>query len=117
MNIPSNTKNSRFFEDVFARFRPALTFVGFDSGGDVKHGLGVKQVIERGLVEDSIENFLIRQLADRAKNELWPRSKSDEANISKTHLVNHNSSVVQSRCFVALISLVMTQNQLRLQKS
>ena len=115
MNIPANSKNTRFNEDLFARFRPALTFVGFDAGDEISHGLGVKQVIERGLVEESIENFLIRQITDRAKSELWPRSKSKEANISRTHLVNHNSSVIQSRCFVALISLVMTQNQLRFQ--
>ena len=115
MNIPSNTTNTRFHEDIFARFRPALTFNGFDSGEDVSHGLGVKQVIERGLLEESLENYLIRQISDRAKSELWPRDKAEEANISRTHLVNHNSSVVQSRCFVALISLVMSHNQLRFQ--
>ena len=105
--VPANTKNSRFYHDLYARHRPALTFTGFDNGGDSRYGLGLKQVIERSLNGRSLENQLIRRLTETAILDL---RKREEAN-SKMHGVNHNTEVFQARSFVALLSLLLEHNQ------
>ena len=112
MNLPPNVKNTRFLTDNFAKHRPALTFVGFDNGDDNSHGLGVKQVIERAKESKSLENFIIRHLVNRAAAEMWHRERAEQPNVSKTHVVNHNSSIVQARAFAALFSLVLTENKM-----
>ena len=114
MNLPPNVKNTRFLTDNFAKHRPALTFTGFDNQGDNAHGLGIKQVIERAEDNKSLENFIIRNLVSRAAAEMWPRQRADQPNVSRTHVVNHNSSIVQARAFAALFSLVLTQNKMLL---
>ncbi len=109
IDVPPNKPNTRFFEDAFARSRPALTLAGFDNGGDHQFGYGLKQVIERSLDVDTVEHQIIQFLFDRAT--LDPDvNDSMEAN-AKTFAVNRNSQVFSARCFIALLTLILEKNK------
>ncbi|MFK7845401.1 MAG: hypothetical protein AB8G77_08875 [Rhodothermales bacterium] len=109
IDVPPNKPNTRFFEDAFARSRPALTFAGFDNGGDHQFGYGLKQVIERGLNVDSVEHQIIQFLLDRAT--LDPSVKDSQEANAKTFAVNRNSQVFSARCFIALLTLILEENK------
>ena len=69
LKLPPNTPNTRFFEDTFAHFRPALTFCGFDNGGDHQNGYGLKQVIEQCVHPASIEHNILTYLIHKPEKE------------------------------------------------
>lgn len=112
IDVPPNRPNTRFFEDAFARSRPALTFAGFDNGEDHQFGYGLKQVIARGLNVDTVEYQIIQFLHDRAT--LDPKVKDSQEANPKTFAVNRNSQIFSARCFIALLTLILEENQLSL---
>ncbi|MEM8485761.1 MAG: hypothetical protein AAF564_09440 [Bacteroidota bacterium] len=108
MNLPPDTRNSRFFTDPFARHRPALSIVGFDNQENNIHGYGLKQIIERALDPTSRENAIISTLIEKATRH--PKDKDAPVSDAKTQVVNHNSQLLQGRAFIALLTLVLEQN-------
>lgn len=38
ITVPTSTKNTRFYSDIFNIKRPGLSINGFDNGGDNAHG-------------------------------------------------------------------------------
>ena len=112
MNLPPNERNTRFYKDILVAFRPALTFAGFDNGGDNTSGLGLKQVIEKALDSGSLENKIVTQIALLAGNKLW--EKNEPKAKAKRHVADRNSCLFQSRSFIALLSLVLEENLIQL---
>ena len=109
LTLPPNLPNTRFYKDLLAIHRPALTFVGFDNGGDHRHGFGLKQVIERAQNENDLSNHIIRKISETALENIWRRNsgKAQKA----LHIPNHNANVFQARCFVALLTLILEENK------
>lgn len=112
MNIPPNERNTRFYKDLFVKFRPALTLAGFDNGGDDSSGYGLKQVIEKALDSGSLENKIILQVSKLATNKLW--DKKEKKAKARRHIADRNSCLFQSRSFIALLTLVLEENLLQL---
>ncbi len=109
MNLPPDTPNTRFFTDPFARQRPALSIIGFDNQGNDAYGLGLKQIIERASNSSSKEIAIIDALIEKATRH--PKDKDEPVSDAKTQVVNHNSQILQARCFIALLTLVLEQNK------
>jgi|GEM_PF-1338320 len=112
MNLPPNERNTRFYKDILVKYRPALTFAGFDNGGDNKFGLGLRQVIEKAQDSGSLENKIILQVSMLASNKLW--KKGEPLAKAKRHIADRNSCLFQSRSFIALLTLVLEENLLQL---
>jgi len=55
--VPSNEVNDRFFNGVISGInRPALSIVGFDTGGDHSKGYGLKQILNQAYVSEPDSN-------------------------------------------------------------
>ncbi len=122
VNLPPDKKNDRFYTDLFAKKRPALTFVGFDNGGNHVFGYGLKQVIERADNKNTIEYHTIVRLlkiSNRSflkKGQKVPREgdRQSESETNKKssnrHVVNYNTRILQSKAFIALLALILEEN-------
>ncbi len=110
MNVPSNAPNTRFFTDTFARYRPALTFNGFSQAGDKQFGLDFKKIVEFSQDPSSLQYSIIKYVLEEAT--LTPRVNEGTEHTAKTFQVNQNSQVFQTRAFIALLTLILEENDL-----
>ncbi len=110
MKLPPDRPNTRFFTDTFARYRPALTFNGFSGQGDERHGYGFNKIVE--LIQDpaSLQHSIIKYLLEEAT--LKPRVNEGTEYAAPTFQVNQNSQAFQTRAFIALLTLILEENNL-----
>ena len=108
LNLPPNARNNRFFEDTFAQSRPALTLCGFDNAGDHSYGYGLKQIIELSQDPSSVEHSIVEYLLHKAT--LKAQGEPSTEYRAKTFVVNHNSLICQAQTFLALLTLVLEEN-------
>lgn len=96
------------YEDLYVRYRPALSVNGFDcaaEGLDCRHGLGVKQILQRihEPARNEVETRVFRALVDLALEDLDP--PTTRAFVSK------NAHRAQSVAFLALVTLILEQHR------
>ncbi|HKI45955.1 MAG TPA: hypothetical protein VKA08_11550 [Balneolales bacterium] len=116
-NLPANRKNTRFFTDDFNIPRPALSMRGFENlNNDSFYNTysnttyGVKQVLERVYGLDGIPVAQsVRQIYIQIINQYRQNSKSLEIFTTNDHK-EFNSSVLESRAFLALMSFIIEKN-------
>lgn len=106
LRLPESAANTRFFTDTFPIRRPALTFCGFDAPGPPRHGYGLAQVLRRAHEGDAQKRRLLHLLAETALLPLRQWKRADRS------VVDHNSHVAQAAACVALVGLVLDQNDL-----
>lgn len=110
LNVPNNTKNHRFYNDVFNIQRPALSISGFNNAGDHSNGYGLKQILEK-LYSGNSTQFMLNSYNEIVK--LSTQQLKDPFNApdrSPLNVVNGNSNILQSRAFVALARYVLDKN-------
>jgi hypothetical protein len=115
LNMPNNTKNTRFYTDINNIVRPALSIVGFDNGGDNSKGYGLKQILNRlydqGSYNQSAIDLMVSdydQIVGISKELLT--DPFNDPKRSKITAVNRNSNILQCRAFVALARYVLYKN-------
>ncbi len=116
-NLPANRQNTRYFTDDFNIPRPALSMRGFDNQkNDAFHNqysnttYGVKQVLERvygldGIPAEQSVRQVYRQIIVQYNlngRTLKPFTSNDNKEF--------NSSVLESRAFLALMSFIIEKN-------
>lgn len=108
MNLPPSRPNTRFFTDPFARLRPALTVNGFDNEGNHAWGYGLKQIIAQCQDPSSLEHSILKYVHFKAN--AHPDDEERDEPRPKAFHANHNSQVFQTRSFIALLTLVLEEN-------
>lgn len=116
-NLPANRKNTRYFTDHFDIPRPALSMRGFDNlRNDHYYNIysnttyGVKQVLEKaygayGFPQDPSVYIVYQKIIDQYylnNRKFKPFTSNDN--------VEFNSSVLESRAFLALMSFIIEKN-------
>jgi hypothetical protein len=66
LTVPSDTKNTRFYEDVFNIKRPALSIAGFNNNGNNSKGYGLKQILEK-LYNSSADQLMVKSYKRNCK--------------------------------------------------
>src|SRR5690554_3348424 len=111
-NLPDNRKNTRFTTDYYNIPRPVLSMRSFDNAksDSYQHSkssttFGVRQVLEKaygiGQVQQEEVEVIFKNIIDRSKISLKFFQSSN---------AEHNSSVLESMAFVALMSFIIEKN-------
>ncbi|WP_138432014.1 hypothetical protein [Fodinibius saliphilus] len=111
-NLPDNRKNTRFTSDQFDIPRPALSMRGFDNtkNDSYQHHyssttFGVKQVLEKA--------YGIEQARDLTVTKPFRKIiglHDDGLKVFTTANAEYNSAVLESMAFVALMTLIIEEN-------
>jgi len=108
ITVPTSTKNTRFYSDIFNIKRPGLSINGFDSGVDNSHGYGLKLILTLKGVDSEMDNEF-QQIASTADKSIINPSTPPSGQFGLT-VVNNNSNILQCRAFMALAKYILYKN-------
>ena len=101
--VPNDVANDRFATEYFTIIRPGLSLNGFDNGGNDSKGLGLKQVLNKGLAGDSYIKAKLTAIFNEADDDFTVQSPNDDQ-------VERYSRILQYTAFEALASYVLEHN-------